>query len=164
MTPYFHSQQRQQQLRDEAQKWMDTPIVPRSMAPGRLGGTDCVLLVAAILSACGYISPPDLHSLPVYELDWHSHTKHPVLEDYLQQHGYLDNALRLDTPIQDAMPGDVLVFRPGRGIIFHLGLVIEYGSFIHALRPCVGFCGCDHPRMSNIYQYLLRPLEKEAHL
>ena len=147
-------------LRDSVERWVDTPFRPHCAVPGRFGGVDCVRLVGELMAECGVIPPVNPDELPHYDLDWSAHNDNSPLEEWIEE--FLDRIglehERIDGPVSEGKPGDVLVFSPGRSV-YHLGVLLERGAFVHVLRK--GWVTIDDTtrgRFGRYYKYSLRAI------
>ncbi|MEM9708435.1 MAG: NlpC/P60 family protein [Pseudomonadota bacterium] len=103
-----------------ARNWVGTPY--RHQASERGAGADCLGLVRGVWRD---VVGPEEEAPPPYTPDWGETGAEEVLWQAAARH------LRpIDTK---ARPGDVLLFRTGRGVAKHLGiLTAEAPRFVHA--------------------------------
>lgn len=114
----------QDQIVAEARRWIGTPYVHQCATCG--AGTDCLGLVRGVWRA---LHGPEPELIPAYTQDWAEPDGREAL---------LVAAGRwlLRKPMDDAAPGDVLLFRMREGrVAKHLGIAARIGpeaSFVHA--------------------------------
>jgi NlpC/P60 family putative phage cell wall peptidase len=107
-----------------ARAWIGTPYVHQASAQG--AGTDCLGLLRGIWRALYGAEPA---AIPPYTADW---SEAGGREELMAA---ADHWL-IRKPLDDAAPGDVLLFRMRAGAVAkHLGIAAKLGndpSFIHA--------------------------------
>lgn len=105
----------------EARSWIGTPYAPRAAVKG--AGADCVGLLNALRAfGIGGVMQP----MPTYSPDF-ALNAHP---DRLRAVAH-----RLLTPVDQAQPGDVLVFRWRASEAWsHAGLMVSEDRMVHALQ------------------------------
>jgi NlpC/P60 family putative phage cell wall peptidase len=108
----------------EARSWIGTPY--RHQASVKGAGADCLGLLRGIWRAAFGAEP---EAVPSYTADWAEPSGQEVLGRAAERH-FLQKSL------DDAEPGDVLLFRmKDQSIAKHLGIAAEVGdrpSFVHA--------------------------------
>ncbi|MDJ0627293.1 MAG: peptidase [Rhodobacter sp.] len=108
----------------EARAWIGTPYVHQASAQG--GGCDCLGLVRGIWRAINGAEP---EAAPAYTPDWSEASQDERLWRAALRHLSVK-------PLEDAAPGDVLLFRMRSGSVAkHLGIAAAVGaapSFVHA--------------------------------
>lgn len=103
----------------ETRSWIGTPYRHQHSTKGQ--GCDCLGLVRGVYA---FVHGRDAESPPPYSPTWGESGRKEFLLDAAQT--YL-------TPVEDAYPGDVLVFRMLKGrIAKHCGIVSKEGYMIHA--------------------------------
>jgi len=102
----------------EADTWLRTPYHHMGRVKG--GGTDCLMLLAAVYEAVGAIPPA---AVPFYPPDWNLHRD---AERYLE--GVVRYARAIEGP---PGMGDVAVFKFGR-CFAHGAIVVAWPRLIHA--------------------------------
>lgn len=103
----------------EARTWLRTPYHHQARIKG--AGVDCATLLCEVYEAAGVI--PHVDPTP-YPADWHQHVKDGS-ERYL---GWLS---RYGREVDDAAPGDVIVWKFGR-CFSHAAIYIGDGLIIHS--------------------------------
>lgn len=108
----------------EAVSWIGTPYIHQASVKG--AGTDCLGLLRGVWRA---VLGPEPMSVPSYTADWDEAAADEVLAKAAEQ------VLRRK-PLQDAAPGDVLLFRMRDDFVAkHLGIQSRIGAaaaFVHA--------------------------------
>jgi hypothetical protein len=124
----------------EAESWIGTPFMPFSKAKGKFGGIDCVGLAEEIMRNVG--ASPEFH-FPRTSADYQGHAFGDRILEYFRGTGpdpqsalvaaRVVELLVIDgEPVDDPMPGDLLVLRHGE--LFHLPIVIDSERhFVNAL-------------------------------
>jgi NlpC/P60 family putative phage cell wall peptidase len=103
----------------EALGWLGTPY--RHQASLKAVGCDCLGLVRGVWRG---VVGPEPERPPAYTRDWAEAGGEETL---------LGAALRHMTPVEEARPGDVLLFRWRAGLVAkHAAILVEEGRFIHA--------------------------------
>lgn len=160
--PFYATLERQASLVEAAMGWRDTPFRLYNQTPGPYGGVDCILLLEGTNVATGCIEPIDKSALPRYPKDWSQHHGEELLEQWLDLLGILARSERIEN-FDDLMPGDVIVWRPGR-VNYHVGQVLDQHFVMHILDSgTVRFDRLRHVALMEWFSYALRPLETEAH-
>ncbi len=107
-----------------ARGWIGTPY--RHQASCRGAGTDCLGLIRGVWREVLGHEP---ERPPAYSMDWSEPSRNEVLWRAAQRH-------LKPKPVNDAAPGDVLLFRMRDGAVAkHLGIAGRVGAgatFIHA--------------------------------
>lgn len=105
----------------EARDWIGTPYRHQASAKG--AGCDCLGLVRGVWRAL-YGAEPE--ATPPYTPDWAEARGAETLLEAARRH-------LIETPIEAATPGDVLLFRmDGRSPVKHAAILDEEGRLIHA--------------------------------
>jgi NlpC/P60 family putative phage cell wall peptidase len=116
----------------EAHTWLRTPY--HHMGGIKGGGTDCLMLLAAVYEAVGAIPPV---AVPFYPPDWNLHRD---AERYLE--GVARYAREIEGP---PGVGDVAVFKFGR-CFAHGAIVVAWPRLIHAWHNAgVVYADADQP-------------------
>jgi cell wall-associated NlpC family hydrolase len=103
----------------EAVEWIGTPYLAAQRVKGRVGGCDCLTLIAEVYERTGVVPHVEI---PFYPLDWHLHRG---AERYLD--GVLGHVREVGTP----GPGDLALFRFGR-CFAHGAIVTAWPRLVHA--------------------------------
>lgn len=105
-----------------ARAWIGTPY--HHQASGRGIGTDCLGLVRGIYRDVMGCEP---EAPPAYSRDWGEANGCETLIEAARRH-------LIEIPIEQALAGDVLVFRLRAGLVAkHTGLKVSASSMIHAV-------------------------------
>ena len=105
----------------EARRWIGTPYHHRASKPGV--GCDCLGLVCGIWRQ---LYGEDACDLPAYTPDWSGPVAAEDLLAGLRRH-------LVELAPADALPGDILLFRPTRSApARHCGVLSDRSFFIHA--------------------------------
>jgi cell wall-associated NlpC family hydrolase len=156
MHPYFFSDERQQALWVEANRWLGTPFFPHASDQGH--GVDCVNLVHEVFVALGAI--PRL-SLPDYSLDRSRHSCRTQLLEFLLFTPALSGRFVMVPPCF-SRPGDILGIRSGH-VDHHLALVLPWNKVIHAVEDAgVILTQANDAHLAKRVLYVLRFMEEQT--
>jgi NlpC/P60 family putative phage cell wall peptidase len=101
----------------EALTWLNTPYHPHGRVKG--AGVDCIHLLIEVYAACGLVP----HVAPgEYAPDWYLHRS---------EERYLDGVMQYAEPVEQPLPGDLVLFRFGR-CVSHGAIVTAWPTVIHA--------------------------------
>jgi len=103
----------------EARKWLGTPWHHNARVLG--AGVDCAQLLVAVYHAAGLI--PDIDA-GEYAPDWALHRS---------EERFLAMVSKYAVPVDEGVPGDVVMYRVGRAFS-HGGIVVDERTIIHACR------------------------------
>lgn len=102
---------------EEAKTWLNTPYILNAEIKG--AGVDCGRFLVACFTGTGLVEAIDYGTIMA---DFNLHRNDEI---------YLRWVSRYCRPVQEAQPGDIILYRKGR-IISHGALVIDYPRIIHA--------------------------------
>ena len=119
MCPALTPSSERLRLVEIAHSWLGTPWHHEARIKG--AGVDCLQLLIAVYVEAGLID--DIHPDP-YASDWHLHRDEPR---------YLEGLLGYCDPVDDPLPGDIVMFKYGRQAA-HGAIVIDWPTIIHAWR------------------------------
>lgn len=105
----------------EARTWLGTPWVHQACAKG--AGVDCLHYIAGVVRAFGRPEAERFFANP----DWQSYGRHP---DPVMMFAGCDELMNR-IALEEALPGDVLVFRCGRWPM-HFGMLSRPNYMLHA--------------------------------
>ena len=113
-------------LATEALEWVGTPYISNGAVKGKLGGTDCAMLLVAIYQNVGLITK-DFDPRP-YPPQWHVHQS---------EERYMNHMLSFAHPVAGPpervpLSGDIVMFRQGR-VFSHGAIVIAWPNVVHAV-------------------------------
>lgn len=109
------------QLLTEGLTWLGTPWKHRTCLKGK--GVDCVRLIEGIAKAVGIFDPA--WKPPIYSPEWHLHKNEEMLQQVMQELGFVL------LPLAARLPGDVLGLQFGR-VVSHLGLAAPADEILHS--------------------------------
>ena len=157
--PYFSEPAAVDRLHAAWRRWEKTPFRAYSAVAGPDGGVDCVRLANCLLAEAGACPWVPAAALPFYPLDWSAHNDASMLEEWLRESLLLESVPhRRIEEAGDWLPGDVLVFSPGRSA-YHLGVALTPQVFAHTMiGQAAATTRLDHPRFRAYWRYSLRIL------
>jgi cell wall-associated NlpC family hydrolase len=120
--PFFVSTQQVSRLIAITHEWEGTPFSPHGALKG--AGVDCVNYPALVYQELGFL--PD-YKFPPYTMDGGAHLAKSAVIEWVEASGKFD--LVSGAP----QPGDLLLFKVGRNVEHHCGLLIQSNVFTHCL-------------------------------
>lgn len=136
MQTWFNTPDRIAALEASAKSWVGTPFVANSRIKGLRGGVSCQMLAEQLYIEAGFPVPFAVPSAP---MRWSETHRDSLIERFLDSQTQLFQALELSPPSSvirlpsSVAPGDIVGFRIG-GCVHHIGVALEGGRFIHAMR------------------------------
>jgi hypothetical protein len=147
---FFQDADAVQALRIEAASWERTPFAQFSKAKGVDGGIDCAGFAEAVMAAAGIGG----FEIPRMANDYSRHVHNDRILDYLRgRHEDPQSALIAarfaelavvdNDPVEDLMPGDVLILKDGSNRtmlgVWHMPVMMTRRKFMHCA-PRLGVC------------------------
>ena len=128
MQTWFNSPERIAALEAAAKSWVGTPFVANSRIKGPRGGVSCQMLAEQLYIESGLVITFAAPSAP---MRWSETHRDSIIEQFLDEQHDIFQSLSPDScPL---IPGDIVGFKIG-GCIHHMGVALERGRFIHAMR------------------------------
>jgi cell wall-associated NlpC family hydrolase len=108
---------RRAEVLNAAEGWLATPYHHMGRVKG--AGTDCLMLLAEVYTACNIVPPM---VVPFYPPDWHLHRS---------ADRYLDGVMRHAREVATPGPADIALFKFGR-CFAHGAIIVAWPRLIHA--------------------------------
>ena len=139
-------QDQRQLVLQEAISWCGTPFHENSFVKGV--GVDCGRFLCACFAAGG-IKVPDPKDISIFPVQWHLHKN---------DERYLHLITQFTKITNNPLPGDIIMFRIGRGFA-HSGILLETSNLmIHSAPPCVSKANINQlPRLRKHERLFLTP-------
>lgn len=110
-TPFYHTNERQATLLQEARSWLGTPFSENCAIKGPQGGVDCVNFIAATHTAAGACGAVTLPVLPVEQVRaWHVHNPESKILDWLGR-PEVRGRVRVIEPDEPRLIGDLVILK-----------------------------------------------------
>ena len=122
-------------LIEQALTWEGTPYHHLARCKGV--GVDCVQFLLGVVYECGLFREED-HPIGYYSPQWHLHRNEEMLLEIMMSFGLIDK------PLQERLPGDLIVFQFGR-VCSHTAILLPDDLIIHAI--------WDHPKRVTITRF-----------
>jgi cell wall-associated NlpC family hydrolase len=130
MQTWFNTPERIAALEAAAKSWVGTPFVANSRVKGPRGGVSCQMLAEQLCIESGLTVP----LAPAAPMRWSETHRDSLIEQFLDEQTNIFQSLSTDScPLTSIAPGDIVGFRIG-GCCHHMGVALERGRFIHAMR------------------------------
>jgi cell wall-associated NlpC family hydrolase len=131
MQTWFNTPERIAALEASAKSWIGTPFVANSRVKGSRGGVSCQMLAEQLYIEAGFPVP---FQAPYGPMRWSETHRDSIIEQFLDEQTDIFQALSSDLcPLTSVAPGDIVGFKIG-GCCHHIGVALERGRFIHAMR------------------------------